>query len=138
MGIQNFSTDLRVVTVNGRRLTNFGENASPVTNAPLNPKSALRIGQGGNGCRLDRIAPGRTVNIYLNPGSPDSAYMQGLYNSKAPITFTDTQIGTLENNVGTNGMITTDGEQARAGTSISDDMFTMEFLNWIGSKGGEG
>lgn len=138
MGIQNFSANLRVVTVNGRRITNFGQTAQPLTNGPLNPSSELKIGQGGNGLRLDRTAPGRSLNMYLLPGSPDSAYMQGLFNSKATITFTDTQIGTLENNVGTNGMITQDGEQSRAGTDASDDLYTMNFLNWIGGKGGEG
>ncbi|WP_238347294.1 hypothetical protein [Pseudomonas taiwanensis] len=83
MSLSNFSTDLFVVTVNGRQIQDWGETATPYTDAPIDAKSQLRRGQGGNAVRLDRINPGREVNIYLNPGSPDSAYMQGLYNSNA-------------------------------------------------------
>lgn len=137
MSLQNFSTDLRVLTINGRQITHFGEAATPLTNGPIDPKSQLRRGQGGGGVRLDRINPGRTVTVYLNPGSPDAAYMQGLFNSKASITLTDMQIGTLEANIGSEGLITNDAEQGRAGTTITDDVFTMEFNKWIATKGGE-
>lgn len=136
MGLQNFSTELRVVTVNGRQITNWGEQATPLTNDPIDPKTQIRRGQGGGAVRLDRINPGRTVSMYLNPGSPDSAYMQGLFNSKANITLTDTQIGTLEGNIGTEGAIVNDGQQGRAGSTITDDQFIMEFNSWDALKGG--
>lgn len=136
MALQNFSTELRVTTINGRQITHWGEAATPLTNGPIDPKSQLRRGQGGGGVRLDRINPGRTVTIYLNPGSPDSSFLQGLFNSKAGITMTDVQIGTLESNTGAEGLITNDAEQGRAGTSITDDVFTMEFNVWIATKGG--
>ena len=136
MALPNFSTDLRVITINGRQITHWGENATPYDNSPIDPKSQLRRGQGGGALRLDRINPGRTVNIYLNPGSPDSAYMQGLFNSKANITLTDMQFGTLEAAIGTEGVITNDGTQGRAGMTISDDQYIMEFNGWDAQKGG--
>lgn len=136
MSLQNFSTELLVFTVNGRQLTNWGETATPLTIDPIDQKSQLRRGQGGGAVRLDRINPGRTVNVFLNPGSSDSTYMQTLFNSKATITVTHTQIGTLETAVGTEGVITNDGSQGRGGMTITDDQYIMEFNGWDASKGG--
>ncbi|KAK52580.1 hypothetical protein L532_4290 [Bordetella bronchiseptica OSU095] len=63
--------------------------------------------------------------------------MQGLFNSNANITYTRTVIGTLENSVGSEGAIVNDGAVNRAGgTSISDDVFIMEFNAFTGLKGG--
>lgn len=134
MSLQNFSTDLFVVTVNGRVIGDWGDTVTPCTDAPIDPKSQLRRGLGGNGIRLDRINPGREVNIFLNPGSPDSSYMQGLFNSNANITFSSTQIGTLEADVGIEGVIVNDGTKGRGGSTISDNQFTMQFNNWTGAK----
>jgi len=135
MALQNFSTELSVVTVNGRRIQDWGDTATPYTDAPIDPKSQLRRGQGGSAVRLDRINPGRTVTLYLNPGSADSAYMQGLFNSGANITLSFTQIGTLETAVGAEGVIVNDGQRGRAGSTISDDQFIIEFNSWTASRG---
>lgn len=135
MSLSNFSTDLCVVTVNGRQITDWGETATPYTDGPIDPKSSLRRGQGGNAVRLNRINPGRTVSLFTNPGSPDSAYLQGLFNSNANITLTFTQIGTLEVAAGAEGVMVNDGQRGRAGTTISDDQFIIEFNSWTGSRG---
>ncbi|HBO3938711.1 hypothetical protein ACTXY8_22755 [Pseudomonas aeruginosa] len=135
MSLSNFSTDLFVVTVNGRQIQDWGETATPYNDAPIDAKSQLRRGQGGNAVRLDRINPGREVNIYLNPGSPDSAYMQGLLNSKANVTVSVTQIGTLETALGSEGVIVNDGQRGRGGSTITDDQFTMQFNIWEGTRG---
>ncbi|MGL5729425.1 MAG: hypothetical protein ACRCYD_16430 [Plesiomonas sp.] len=137
MALGNFSNDLTVVTVNGRQLQDWGETATPYTDAPIDPKRALRRGQGGRAIRLDRINPGRRVEVFLNPGSPDSAYMQGLFNSGANIELSYTQIGTLENAVGAEGIIVNDAQMGRAGTTITDDQYVMEFNVWTGLKGGK-
>lgn len=136
MSLNNFSTVNSVLTVNGRVISDWGETATPYTDEPIDATSALRRGQGGNAVRLDRINPGRRVTIYLNPGSPDSAYMQGLYNSRANIELTWTQIGTLDAAVGAEGIIVNDATRGRAGTTISDDQYVMEFNAWTASKGG--
>ena len=135
MAIQNFSTELAVVTISGRIIQDWGETATPYTDAPIDPRSQLRRGQGGNAVRLDRQNPGREVNIYLNPGSSDSAYMQGLLNSNANITLTFTQIGTLETALGSEGVIVNDGQRGRAGSTITDDQFTMQFNIWEATRG---
>lgn len=135
MSLANFSTDLTVVTLNGRQLTDWGENATPYADEPIDPASALRRGQGGNAVRLDRKNPGRRVTLYLNPGSPDSAYVQGLFNSNANCTLSFTQIGTLENAIGTEGVIVNDAARGRGGMTISDDQWTLEFNGWTGLRG---
>lgn len=135
--INNFSTDLFVVVVNGRTITDFGETATPFTDDPIDPKVTLRRGQGGNAVRLNRINPGRNVKLFLNPGSPDSAYMQGLMNSNANITISKTQIGTLETAIGTEGVIVNDASNGRGGSTITDDQYIMEFNGWTSMKGGQ-
>ncbi|EPT3121741.1 hypothetical protein ACVQEB_003964 [Pseudomonas aeruginosa] len=135
MSLNNFSNDLTVVTINGRQIQDWGETATPYTDAPIDARSQLRRGQGGNAVRLDRQNPGREVNIYLNPGSSDSAYVQGLLNSNANITLTFTQIGTLETALGSEGVIVNDGQRGRAGSTITDDQFTMQFNIWEATRG---
>ncbi|WP_341232370.1 hypothetical protein [uncultured Methylophaga sp.] len=137
MALNNFSTENTVITVNGREITDFGETDPPVNDSPIDPKSVLRRGLGGNAVRLDRNNPGREVTISLNPGSPDSAYMQGLFNSNANITFTKTIIGSLENAVGSEGVIVNDGSVGRGGQTITDDQYIIHFNSWTGLKGGE-
>lgn len=132
MSLASFSTSQSVVTVNGRQITDWGETATPYTDEPIDPRSTLRRGQGGNAVRLDRINPGRRVNLHLNPGSADSAYLQGLFNSNANITLTFTQIGTLENAVGSEGVIVNDGQRGRSGTTITDRQYIIEFNAWTG------
>lgn len=137
MSLNNFSNDNTVVTVNGRQLTDWGMAEQPYTDEPIDPSSTLLRAQGGNAVRLDRANPGRRVNVYLNPGSADSAYMQGLFNSRANITLSFQQIGTLETALGAEGVIVNDGSRGRAGTtSITDDQFIMEFNSWTASRGG--
>ena len=121
MSLNNFANDNTVVTVNGRQLTDWGMAEQPYTDEPIDPSSTLLRAQGGNAVRLDRANPGRRVNVYLNPGSADSAYMQGLFNSRANITLSFQQIGTLETALGAEG--------------ITDDQFTMEFNSWTASRG---
>lgn len=135
MALNNFSTVGSVVTVNGRVIQDWGENATPYTDEPIDAVSQLRRGQGGNAVRLDRKNPGRRVTLYLNPGSPDSAYMQGLMNSGANIELTFTQIGTLDAAVGAEGAIVNDGARGRAGSTITDDQFIMEFNAWTPMRG---
>ena len=136
MALNNFSTDLFVVTINGRIMTDWGETATPFTDDPIDAKSTLRRGQGGNAVRLDRQNPGRRVTLFLNPGSPDSAFMQGLMNSNATITTSKQQIGTLEAAIGTEGVIVNDASVGRGGTTISDDSYIIEHNTWNGTKGG--
>lgn len=136
MSLANYGNDSFILTINGRLITDFGETASPFTDAPIDPKVLLRRGQGGGAVALSRTNPGREVNVYLNPGSPDSAYLQGLFNSRATITVSTTQVGTLEAAIGTDGIITNDAANNRGGTTISDDQYTMQFNVWNATKGG--
>jgi len=137
MSQTSFSNDLTVVTVNGRRLTAWGQAASPYTDDPIDQKSTLVRGMGSASMRLDRSNPGRRVTLYLMPGTPDHTYMQSLFTSNANITLTYQQIGTSEVATGTEGVITNDGQNARAGTTVSDGQYIIEFNGWTQSQGGE-
>jgi hypothetical protein len=134
MALNNFSTESSVVVSNGRQITDWGDTDPPFSDEPIDPKSVLRRGLGGNAVRLDRINPGRRFTLNLNPGSPDSSYMQGLFNSNANITMSYTQIGTLEVGVGAEGVIVNDGTRGRGGQTITDNQFIIEFNSWTGSK----
>ena len=136
MSLNNYSTDLLVITVNGRIISDWGETATPFTDEPIDPKTTLRRGQGGNATRLDRLNPGRRVNLFLNPGSPDSSFMQGLFESNANIEISKQQIGTLEAAVGVEGAIVNDASVGRGGTTISDDNYIVELNRWTATKGG--
>ena len=136
MSLNNYSTELFTVSVNGRIITDWGDSDPACTDDPIDPKSALRRGQGGNAVRLDRINPGRTVTLNLNPGSPDSAYMQALMTANANILYNRTQIGTLETALGVEGVIVNDGQVGRGGQTITDDQYIIEFNGWTQSKGG--
>lgn len=137
MSLHNYGPDSFVLTINSRVITDFGETASPFQDAPIDAKRQVRRGQGGRAVRLDRINPGRSVNVYLNPGSPDSSYLQALFKSGGQITLAYQQVGTLESAVGTEGVVTNDAANNRAGTTISDDQYTLEFNTWTASKGGD-
>jgi hypothetical protein len=134
MALNNFSTESSVVVINGRQITDWGDTDPPFSDEPIDPKSVLRRGLGGNAVRLDRINPGRRFTLNLNPGSPDSSYMQGLFNSNANITMSYTQIGTLEVGVGGEGVIVNDGSRGRGGQTITDNQSIIEFNSWSASK----
>lgn len=137
MSIHDYSTDKFVLSINGREISDWGDNATPYQDEPIDPRSVLRRARGGRAIRLNRKNPGRRMTINLDPGSPDSAYMQGLLNSNANITATVTQIGTLEAMVGNEGVITNDGPNGRGAETITDDQFIMEFNVWSALKGGD-
>lgn len=128
MAFENFSNDNTVITVNGRSITDWGQQDPPISMAPIDPASVVRRGVGGNAVRLDRKNPGARVTLYLNPGSSDAAYLRGLFNSRANVTFTYEQIGTPENTINTEGAIVNVGERGRGGaSSITDEQFMFEF-----------
>jgi hypothetical protein len=134
MSVSNLSTANIVVTVNGRIIDDWGDSDPAFTHEPIDPKSVLRRGQGGNAVRLDRINPGRRVTLNLNPGSQDASFMQGLFNSNANIELSYVAIGTLENTIGIEGVIVNDGSTGRGGQTITDNQFIIEFNNWTESK----
>lgn len=137
MALHRFNTENTVVTVNGRPITDWGEAENPIVEAPIDAKSTLRRGMGGNAVRLDRINPGRTVTLSLNPGGQDSNFMQALLNSNVNIAYTRAVVGTGDKAIGTEGVIVNDGQIERAGgASISDDVFIIEFNVFDTLRGG--
>ena len=128
---QAFSVDDTVVTINGRSIDDWGQQDPPYQDEPIDPKHTLIRAQGGNAVALKRKNPGRRVTMYLIPGSADSAYMKSLMDSSAVITLSRNQVGATNAAIGTEGMIVNDDAITRNGaTSISDDVYIMEFNDW--------
>lgn len=135
---QALTTNNTVVTVNGRRITDWGTSDTPISEEPIDQKRTLVRGMGGNATMLERINPGRRVTLNVRPSSPDSAFLHGLYESGAIITYSRTQVGSLENAIGTEGVSINESQVTRGGsTSVSDDVFVFEFNVWQSIKGGE-
>ncbi|MCE2029292.1 hypothetical protein [Sessilibacter corallicola] len=138
MALTDFSPSGNIVHVNGREITGWGESDPPYTDAPIDPKNAMKRGTNKNAIKTKRDNPGRTITINVMPGTSDASFLQGLFNSGATVSLTRVQIGTLEKSIGTEGVITNDGTVGRGGQApnISDDQFTIEFNLWNATKGG--
>jgi hypothetical protein len=136
MAFHDFSNDKLVVAVNGRQLTNWGENDPPFDHDYPSELGDMKKGLGGDAARLDLIEPGQMFNFYLMPGSPDSAFMSGLKNSRATITVAHSQLGTLEAGLGREGMMKNRQSIGRGGQSITDDIYSVLCNKYVGTTGG--
>lgn len=134
MAINNFSTDLFTVNVNGTPINDWGVTDPPYSEEPINPRSTLQLALGGNALRLDRINPGRRVTLNLNPGGSDAGFLQGLMNAGTTITLGKIQVGTGEAAFGSEGTIVNDGTVGRGGSSVTDNVFIIEFNIWTATK----
>lgn len=139
MALGNYTVPNLLVTVNGRRITDWGSNAQPFSHSPIDPKRSLVRGMGGKAIVTGRTNPGREVNFHILPGTPDSKYLNTLMETGAQIVLTMTQVGTGEKMIGMEGVFVNDGMSGRAGvdTNVSDDHFIAHFNKWIPQKGGE-
>lgn len=139
MAVENFSPSNTDFRINGRELTSWGTSSPPLNIEPIDPEGNLIRGEGGKAVRLYRDNFGVRVTVNLLPGSPDSAYLQGLKNGRALLSFSHTVIGTLEAVVGSEGIFVNKGALGRASsTTVSDDQFIMEFNVVNESVGGTG
>ena len=135
MAIHNFSTENFLIVINGTTITDWGTTDPAVTHEPIDSATDVVRGVGQDALRLDRVSPGRRYTINLQPGSQDSAFMQTLMNSKANITISSTQIGTLDKTIASEGAIVNDASTGRAGQSPTDDQYIMEFNKFQQTKG---
>lgn len=137
MAINNFSSNLVYFDVDGRVITDWGQTDPPLVISPNNPAGTLIRGNGANGVILFAINQIYTFTISLNPGSIDSAFMQGKFNAKLPVVMGYSIGGTLEGAIALQGAIVNVGDTGRAGmTSITDDVYIAEMLVLTQTKGG--
>jgi hypothetical protein len=137
MAINNFSNDLTEVNVNGRIITDWGAADPPFTISPVNPKATIIRGNGSNGVVLFAKNQVYELTFNMNPGSIDSAFLQGTFTGNTIITFGYTIVGTLEVAIGVQGVIINVGDTGRAGmTSITDDVYIAQMLVYEQTKGG--
>ena len=135
--MNNFSPSNTDFRINGRAITQWGTASPPLSIDPIDPSGALMRGEGGGAVALYRDNSGWRVTVNVLPGSADSAYLNGLLNSRANLTFSHTVIGTLELAAGAEGIFTNVGSMGRAGTTtVTDDQYIMEFNAADISRGG--
>lgn len=136
--MNNFSPSNTDFRINGRELTNWGTASPPLVIEYIDASGNLIRGEGGGAVALYRDNPGVRITVNLLAGSPDSAYLKGLKTSRANLTASHTVIGTLEAMVASEGIFVNEGQWGRAGTStVSDDVYIMEFNTEDSSKGGD-
>lgn len=133
-----FTTENTVVTVNGRIISDWGQAEPPITEEPIDPKRTLIRGIGGNAVVLERKNNGKRVTLHLLPGSADSAFLMGLHNSGATVTYTRSHITAIDGTVCSEGVIINEPQAGRGGAGqIGDDTFVMEFNVNASSRGGD-
>lgn len=133
-----FTTENTVVTVNGRMISDWGTEDTPINEENIDPKRVLVRGLGGSAAVLERKNAGKRVTLNLMVGSADSAFMQGLFLSGATITYTRSQIGAIDGCVCSEGVIVTENPVSRGGASSQgSDTYVMEFNVSASSRGGE-
>ncbi|CAH9015767.1 virion structural protein [Vibrio phage K367 g1] len=136
--MQNFSPSNTDFRINGGEITDWGQTAQPLLIEPIDAMGTLIRGQSKGSVRLDNDNHGWRVTVNLLPGSPNSAYLNGLRIAKSNLTFSHTVISTLEAAAGSEGMIVNMGQIGRAGNSaVTDDQFIMEFTVADLSTGGD-
>lgn len=132
-----FTTENTVVTVNGRQITDFGQAENPISEGYIDPKCTMVRGMGGSATKLKRKNNGFRVTLNLMPGSADSAFLHGLFQSGATVSYTRSQIGALDGVVASEGAVITEGDITRGGgSSVSDDTYTLEFNVYANMRGG--
>ncbi len=134
MAVYNFSVENYVVVINGRTISNWGAEDA-LQHESIDDPSQLQRGLGGDALRLDRVSPGRRYTLTLQAGSKDSAYMQGLMNSRADIEISTQQLQTGETTIAWEGFITNDGQTTRGTQSPTGDKFIMEFNKFQQTRG---
>ena len=133
-----FTTENTAVTVNGRLITDFGTAEQPITEEFINPKRTLVQGVGGNAVVLERKKHGLRLTLSLMAGSPDSAFMHGLYMTGGTVTYGRMQVGSADLVGATEGVVVNESAITRGGaSSISDDVYVIEFNSCTSMRGGE-
>jgi hypothetical protein len=136
--MNNFSPSNTDFRINGRELTNWGTASPPLTIEYIDAQGTLIRGEGSGALALYRDNPGVRITVNMLPGSPDSSYLKGLKTSRANLTASHTVIGTLEALVAAEGIFVNEGAMGRAGTTtVTDDVYIMEFNTEDSSKGGD-
>ncbi len=133
--MKEFGQGVGILIINGRKISEFGESETPVRFASVNPKRQFKRGQGGTVLKLTRINPGRTLTVAVMPGSKDSAYLSGLWQSGDDIEAQWVVMGTDEKIVISEGIATDLDEISRGGMNPSDDVYTYDFNKFLPEMG---
>lgn len=129
MALASYSPSQVVLHINGRRISNYGQSETPISVETIDEKHSLIRGMNGNAIKTTRVNNGWTLTVELLPGSSNSKYLTRLYNELVQEDYEATLvvIATGESVSLSEGVLNLTGPIGRGGTSITDDIFTLQF-----------
>jgi len=127
MTTRAFDNENFVVTVQSRRIRDWGITDPPFVAEDIDDSNTLSRGLGGNATKFSRSNPGLRFTLNLSPGSPDSAFLSLLFRSNVTLEGSYVNIGTLEDGAGFEGVITRQPSTGRGGPALTDDTWVIEF-----------
>ena len=136
MAVRNFSASQTVATFNIAPITDWGSSDPAFTLALVEDAVTMTQGNGGNAVAFGRKNPIYELVVNLSPGGPNSSLVWSAFQNELTVTFTYEIIQTLEKFIGTEGRVINIGTTGRAGPTISDDTYTIQFNNVTMFKGG--
>lgn len=136
MSVTKYGPATHIFIVNNRKVVDWSNDDEPLQLSQIDPKRELDIHHGGGGVLVERINEGRTARISLRPGSADSAFFSGLYNTGDILEATMITIGTNEKVLLSGGTVNEMGDIGR-GFRPSNDNYSMDFLKFVPVMGGD-
>lgn len=137
MATRQFDNDNFVVNLQGRDIDDWGTTDPPFVAEDIDDTNTLNRGFGGNAANFRRSNPGMRFTMNLTPGSPQSAYLSGLYRANTIVRGGYVNVGTLEAGAGFEGIITRRPNTGRGGPGLADDTWVVEFNRSERNYGGE-
>jgi hypothetical protein len=127
MSVINLSPQNSVLTINGATVDEWGQTDPPLTLEQIDDKEVLVRGLSGGAARIRRINEGWSLTVNLQPGSENSKYLSTLANNAVGVSASYATIGTNENWIGTEGVMTRQPSMGRGGPGFTDDQFQFQF-----------
>lgn len=137
MSISNYGPGRLVYEVNGRVIRNWGQSETPIVDSTLNPVRTLSQGQLDDAVVIERRNAGTQHVLNIQPGSPDAAFLWGIFKGDGRVQVSWNVIGTLDSFSSVEGVIVDRGDTDQgSGTAKSDEQFTIQFNRVIELRGG--
>lgn len=137
MSISNYSASRLVYEVNGRVIRNWGQSETPVVDTTLNPVRTLSQGQLDDAIVIERKNSGTQHVLNILAGSPDAAFLWGIFKGDGRVQVAWNIVGTLDSFISLEGVIVDRGDTDQgSGTTKSDEQFTIQFNKVIELRGG--
>jgi hypothetical protein len=128
MALSDLSVENTIVVITGVGvIDDWGRTDPPFTIEPIDDKSVLSRGLGGNAVKFTRKNPGQRLTLNLMPGCKQAIGLQALVNSGAEVSGSYASIAGYEGAVFAEGVATRGKSMGRGGPGMNDATFIFEF-----------